>query len=289
MEEEEKTEQPIQPPQAAPAEEMPVPEAGEQQPTPNKPTPLTQDMEVHHHTHAAHGKKNWKSYFWEFLMLFLAVFCGFLAEYQLEHKIEKQRENKLMRLLVQDLQSDIDSIAKIKIHREERYLQSDSLRKQLINGEYKSNGADFYFWGRNITRRRFFYSADGTIQQLKNAGNLRLIHNQEISKKIIAYDITYRNYLRQLEVEMGLIDDYRNFAVKFFDAQYFQTISIANIDKRLTGNPQPFDTSPSTVNELANRVNYVTGGHYRMTLLLDELSDKATELLVLLKKEYKIK
>ena len=46
-------------------------------------------MEVHHHSHENHGKKNWKSYFREFLMLFLAVFCGFLAEYQLEHQIEK--------------------------------------------------------------------------------------------------------------------------------------------------------------------------------------------------------
>lgn len=48
----------------------------------------TEEMEVHHHTHHEHGKRNWKSYFWEFLMLFLAVFCGFLAEYQLEHTIE---------------------------------------------------------------------------------------------------------------------------------------------------------------------------------------------------------
>ena len=37
----------------------------------------TENMEVHHHAHHE-GKKNWKSYFWEFLMLFLAVFCGFL-------------------------------------------------------------------------------------------------------------------------------------------------------------------------------------------------------------------
>ena len=59
--------------------------------------PLNPDMEVHHHAHdpaAPHHQKNWKSYFWEFLMLFLAVFCGFLAEYQLEHKIERDREKK---------------------------------------------------------------------------------------------------------------------------------------------------------------------------------------------------
>ena len=46
------------------------------------PNQETEVMEVHHHAHHE-GKKNWKSYFWEFLMLFLAVFCGFLAEYQL--------------------------------------------------------------------------------------------------------------------------------------------------------------------------------------------------------------
>ena len=37
----------------------------------------TENMEVHHHAHHQHEKKTWKSYFWEFFMLFLAVFCGF--------------------------------------------------------------------------------------------------------------------------------------------------------------------------------------------------------------------
>jgi hypothetical protein len=47
-------------------------------------------MEVHHH--ANHGdKKNWKSYFWEFLMLFLAVTLGFFVENQREHYIEHVR------------------------------------------------------------------------------------------------------------------------------------------------------------------------------------------------------
>jgi len=70
-------------------------------------------MEVHHHAHnpaEPHHKKNWKSYFWEFLMLFLAVFCGFLAEYQLEHKIEKDRELQFIKSLTTDLQDDITSL-----------------------------------------------------------------------------------------------------------------------------------------------------------------------------------
>src|SRR6187402_2087010 len=64
-----------------------------------------ENMEVHHHAHHE-GKKNWKSYIWEFLMLFLAVFCGFLAEYQLEHVIEQNREKQFIKLMIADLESD---------------------------------------------------------------------------------------------------------------------------------------------------------------------------------------
>jgi len=244
-------------------------------------------MEVHAHTHTA--RKKWTHYFWEFLMLFLAVFCGFLAEYQLEHKIEKDREKKFMRLLVQDLQSDIDSIAKVKIHRTERHEQADSLRTQLLNGGHKTNGSKIYYWGRSISRRRFFLSTDGTMQQLKSSGSLRLIHNQELSQKIIAYDVTYRSYLRQLDVETELVTDYRNCAAGVFNAAVFQTISSITINIRPEGNPQLFDQSPESINELSNRINYLMGSQYRLNQLLDELNDKANELLSLLKKEYHIK
>jgi hypothetical protein len=253
-----------------------------------KPSTI-EDMEVHHHTHHEHGKRNWKSYFWEFLMLFLAVFCGFLAEYQLEHKIEKDRERKFISLLSNDLQADLDSIAAIRIHRVERTSQADSLRIALNNGTYKEHGADVYFWGRNISRRRFFLSADGTMQQLKNSGGLRLVHNKAIIQKIIAYDVTYRAYLRQLDVEMELITVYRDVAGKVFNGAVFQTISTTNISKRPEGNPQLFDQSPAAINELSNRLNYLLGSQYRLSQLLDELESKATELLVLIKKEYKLK
>lgn len=245
-------------------------------------------MEVHHHSHA-HGKKTWKSYFWEFLMLFLAVFCGFLAEYQLEHKIEKDREKKFMKLLAQDLQSDIDSISRIKNYRSLKHEQADSLRKALVDGSYKENGANVYYWGRDISRRRFFLSADGTMQQLKNAGNLRLIHNQDLAQKIISYDVAYRSYLRQLDVETELVTYYRDLAAKVFDGGVFQLLSITNNISRPPGNPQLFDNSPTMVNELVNRINYLMGSQYRLSQILDDLLSKATELLNLISSEYKIK
>jgi hypothetical protein len=69
------------------------------------------NMEVHAHTHSGHGKKTWREYFWEFLMLFLAVFCGFLAEWQLEHVIEHSREKEYMESMVIDIHTDSVNLA----------------------------------------------------------------------------------------------------------------------------------------------------------------------------------
>src|SRR5436190_22961016 len=72
----------------------------------NESNDLNDKMEVHNHAHAAHGKKTWKEYFWEFLMLFLAVFCGFMAENIREHSIEKKRANELAQSMLEDLKKD---------------------------------------------------------------------------------------------------------------------------------------------------------------------------------------
>ncbi|MEN9686530.1 MAG: hypothetical protein RLZZ28_2316, partial [Bacteroidota bacterium] len=74
------------------------------------PNHETESMEVHHHSHS-HGKRNWKSYIWEFVMLFLAVFSGFLAEYQLEHKIERERANELAKNFYDELKNDSINMA----------------------------------------------------------------------------------------------------------------------------------------------------------------------------------
>ncbi len=94
----------------------------------NKPIQEATTMEVHHHAYHE-GKKNWKSYFWEFAMLFLAVFCGFLAEYQLEHTIEKDRAKEFAISLVKELQNDITALEEHKKTRDLFCRATDSLLK----------------------------------------------------------------------------------------------------------------------------------------------------------------
>jgi hypothetical protein len=261
-------------------------------------------MEVHAHTHTS--RKKWSHYFWEFLMLFLAVFSGFMAEYFLEHKIEKNREKQFMVSMIEDLKADTSAISILNIQRYGRIRMYDSLASFIIEKTFLDNGADFYYWGRNISRRAFFFSADGTMQQLKNSGGLRLISDQTISDKIIAYDVLYRNIMLQQNLEEVQLNEYRSKAAKIFDAAVFSkmtrgltnerpgtnrqlkdsTILLSMFFERPMDNPQLKDSSPIALNELANSLNYWAAGSQRLLQLLEQLKKMAFELIDLIKKEY---
>jgi hypothetical protein len=162
-------------------------------------------MEVHHHSHA-HGKKNWKAYLWEFIMLFLAVFCGFLAEYQLEHTIEHQREKEYMKTMADDIRSDTAQLRRLIATRKQRIIELDTLFDLISSGRYITEGNKVYalyefpYW--DILR---FLPSDRTMQQLKNSGNLRLIREREVSDALIHYDVWVRNRkeYESLQVELA--------------------------------------------------------------------------------------
>jgi hypothetical protein len=120
-------------------------------------------------------------------MLFLAVFCGFLAENQREHMIEHQREKKYITSLIKDVELDIVSLKQTAELRKKYIIYFDSL-VYLFKNYSDSNLNDIYFYARNIGRIENFNYHDGTIQQLKNSGSLRLIRNKEAADKIIVYD-----------------------------------------------------------------------------------------------------
>jgi hypothetical protein len=249
----------------------------------------TKNMETHaNHLHKAPGNKFWH-FFFEFLMLFLAVFCGFLAENLREHQVEKDREKQFMQSLVGDLKADIASITDLNQVRNARHRMYDSLSWSLSQKRYTENGAVFYFWGRSISRRIHFFSSDGTMQQLKNSGGLRLISNKSIANKIIAYDVLYTRVLHQQELEEAQLLSYRALAGKIFDAAVFHKMAILNDSiafERPEGNPQLKDNSPALLNEMANTLNYWVVGSTLLHQLLEELNEKAVSLIELIQKEY---
>ena len=148
-------------------------------------------MEVHHHTHPSHGKKTWKNYFWEFLMLFLAVFCGFLAEYQLEHVVEHNREKQYIESMIVDLKTDSIDLGRIIRLNKQQESGFDSLLLNIYHKPYTDSSLRtlYYFKEKYTIIARKMRFSRGTISQLKNSGGFRLIKNRAVADSIIKYDI----------------------------------------------------------------------------------------------------
>lgn len=243
-------------------------------------------MEVHHHAHTA--RRKWTHYFWEFLMLFLAVFCGFLAEYQLEHKIERDRGKQYVQSLIQDLKLDTTRLSEIIKLRESRDEKIDSLNFLLNKPDAAAHGSDIYYLTRSLTRALTvrFYSNDGTMQQLKNAGGLRLIRKQNIVDSIIGYDVAVRTLLYQSEVENSILNEFRTEVAKIFDGRVFDTMmdDVSSLS-RPAGNPV-FETSKEKLFEFYTRLHYVNSINRINKNVNIDLLNQATDLLQLLQKKY---
>ena len=143
-------------------------------------------MEVHAHSHS-HGKKNWKAYFWEFIMMFFAVFAGFLAEYQLEHKIEKERAEKFLQSMLLDVRTNISNLDSLLKQDHIIIANHDALVNWLLQDSATINRAAFAkslgaVWVRNFLVRK------ETYEQMRSSGSLRYIGNIEFLKKMMDYE-----------------------------------------------------------------------------------------------------
>ncbi len=249
----------------------------------------TQNMEVHHHGHV-HETKKWKEYIFQFLMLFLAVFCGFLAEYQLEHVIENQREKKYVRSLIQDLEADTASFQHYVDLRKEKRIMMDSLVMLLTTGSNKQLGNSTYFFARHVFSGPPFESTDGTMQQLKNSGNMRLIKNENVINNILSYDASVKDLKEWDETDTRIRTTFREIGGTVFNANQFYHAIDSNMKfVRPTTNPQLITDNPVSINTVTFQIQYLSISCLGNTHRGIALKTKAENLIDLLKKEYHLK
>lgn len=169
----------------------------------NNPIQETESMEVHHHAHHKEDK-NWKSYFWEFIMLFLAVFCGFLAEYQLEHKIERDRAKELARSFYYELKNDsITADLKVQNRLKQeaalkymiKYFQDSSLTN--VPKEFALN----FEYGISFRSPSIFEPRTIMLEQLRNSGSLRYFKNEEFQTLTGELSVAIKNVYDRQELE----------------------------------------------------------------------------------------
>ncbi len=250
----------------------------------NKPIQEEPNMEVHHHAHnpaEPHHKKNWKSYFWEFLMLFLAVFCGFLAEYQLEHKIERERGKQYIVSFYEDLKIDSTHFNFIYNNFEKKItvLQSMSQCYDSILRNQSSTNCFCNIMSNSNSFIDMTYT-DRTLAQLKNAGGLRLLHKED-ADKIILYDNLLRNYkTAETTGFQKRQDDLRETAASLRDYEKW---------KDTTNSPRVFaiyGNDKELLNKYFNQLTMYLNNCNARVYDLQKIKEKNTELIEYFKAKY---
>ena len=246
------------------------------------PNQKIENMEVHHHAHHE-GKKNLKSYFWEFLMLFLAVFCGFLAEYQLEHIIEHQREKKYAALIYNDLKTDTASynildksiLKSITKYQNEKAVLKNS--KTLADSSFARISTDLWSaFG--------FNSTSTTFNQMKTSGSLRYIGSDSLIAKLSTY---YDKTIPAISKSFEYINEKLHSQIEPIFAEHFNIFD-NSLDK-LTWTPATIylNRSESSDMIIKNRLYlYYFGVRYIYNVPLPKIKTQAVQLLNLLKAEY---
>ncbi len=243
-------------------------------------------MEVHHAHHPNHKKKA-TEYFLEFFMLFFAVLLGFFAENQREGLVERHRETQYMQSLYEDLKVDLATLKALKAGYNYQILKIDTANSLLNNGIFdKTNTATLYRVNLKTLGSRGLNLNNRTSAQLKNAGGMRLIENQEISNKIseywqiAEYFDKYEESIAQLKLQA------REKSYSIFNQKYY-----LNFDKGSVSEDVELMTKDRLVlTEFNNRLNHIKNGMNNVQIrYLDKLVILVNGLITDLKKEYKIK
>ena len=223
-------------------------------------------------------------------MLFLAVFCGFLAEWQLERTIEHQRENQFIRSLAEDLKRDTSQVRFYIRYSRIMLGYCDSVQHCLRNADIFKNSNSFYNYSKELARFTRYYPTDRTMQQLKNAGNMRLIRNWNVSNAITDYD-SKTKFLAELDVQLNeQIIKYREYLIEFLDLSAYDKQnpvgSFMNDNIKTQGNPGYISHDVKMAKMIYNQAFTLKMFLQAVEFSADELIANGKQLLDLLENEY---
>jgi hypothetical protein len=256
------------------------------------------NMEVHHHPHS-HGKKSFKTYLWEFVMLFLAVFCGFLAEYFLEHRIEKERGKQFIESFYEDLKTDTA-----------RFSFFTNFDQEKINGFGNlGNCYDMLMKNPNdagcmldvikySSINRPFMRTDRTLKQLANAGGFRLLKKDD-ADSILSYDADFNDfedfqstvYQDAQNTVRNTFNQLVNFKanLQMFAPQHGKQIGTENFDKQAVTAPVFFSNDKNLLSRYFNELQLYQRVTYNHARILQVLKEKQIRLIMYFKNKYDLK
>jgi hypothetical protein len=259
-------------------------------------------MEVHHHPKV--GKKNFKEYLLEGLMIFIAVMLGFFAESLREHISDQSKEREYISSLKKDLAADTTNINSFVSGFNTRIHEFDTLINMLQHPLNVPNGSEMYYLARLATRGTVFGDINNTLAQLNSSGNFRLISSRIVADNIVLYENHIENFKEVHDIDtkeqLGLYP----YLGALFNAFVFDSMMITVTDtsadpdnlqlahgfrsaiQRPSGNPQLINTNAGAINSLVYDLDQRKGTFVAECRLLYEQKEQAKKLIGLINKEY---
>ena len=252
---------------------------------------LNDNMEVHKHPHHVTHKKKWAEYLLEFFMLFLAVFLGFLAENWREESVEHKREKQYMQSFMYDLQNDTANLNfgfPLKVQRINA-IDSVFLFFEEHPDVIKIPGKVYRQMQRTLWDRHYRRNST-TIDQLKNAGGMRLIRKKNIADFIAAYDLQWVRAEFWREAFITNQEKGKGFIGKIVNANdllpKFRNNSTGNSLLSEITDSLTVRVIPASLNEYLNFLNWQKTTTIQDKRSYQNLEESAERLIDMIKKEY---
>jgi hypothetical protein len=254
-------------------------------------------MEVHHHPDLNHGRKSWKRYLLEGLMIFVAVTLGFFAEQLREHIVEKKHEREYALSLYNDLKTDTAILKRTFLEKAWIRDKYDSALVILENPSNTRNHGYVYYVERYLTNNDVFTSQDITYQQLKNSGGFRYFRNIALYKKLADY---YNLYSRYQALDGPFADNNLRNQLTSLESGLFDLKQLNSLDNPVptsfydlvlspgTRNFTPLNNSEKDRNQLYQHIANAKLRSANSMVFLNWLQSLSSELIGELKSEYRL-
>jgi hypothetical protein len=182
-------------------------------------------------------KKGLKEYLLEGLMIFVAVSMGFIAENIREDLADNEKEIKYIRSFYSDLSEDEKNLEKLVRAIQIQSIQAaDSvmlLADSLNTGKYDNH---FYSFSSRLIRQQGIraYVTDRTMDEIKNASEMKLIKNKLITDSLLDYykEIVLLDYFQN--ILLGYKAKLKDDLPYVFDAKEYSKLYWEGVDIRST-------------------------------------------------------
>lgn len=229
-----------------------------------------------------------KKYFLDFFMLFLAVFMGFYAENLRDQSSERAKEKEYINSMIKDVKTDKGSIAIAIRNNNIRKVYLDSLSDLIFgyNAKSKNDFQLYKYYPIVMMRPDFFHPTELTMQQLKNAGGMRLIRSKKAVDAILLYDLKDKKLKNQQKYYENYHNNSINLGLKIFN---HHKIKKGDSLTKITKDIRLLNKDKMLLNEFGNTIIMYRGivNYYKM--LLTDMDKQVDTLVVGLSKEYKLK